>query len=137
MPVHEFRCPNCATRLRCRDRSWVGRRIQCPDCKGKVLVAAAPDGTLHGAPAESTPRDDSSADAAKTVDEGPPADGADAALPVQRRQTLGERVRSPAGIGWMVAGGIGLLLVGAFLGGPGEDDSSTNGGHQELSLIHI
>jgi hypothetical protein len=35
---------------------------------------------------------------------------------------LGERLLSPAGIGWIVAGSIGLLLVGSFLLGPGRED---------------
>ena len=133
MHVYEFRCPNCAARLRCRDRSWVGRRIQCPDCGGTVEVAAGNDGKLFGTLSEQEPQRsqvprEPATSAGGSVGTDPtttsPSEGStETSFPSLRpRRSLRERLLSPAGIGWIVAAGIGVLLLGLFVVGPEWND---------------
>ena len=146
MHIYEFRCPQCAARLRCRDRSWVGRRIQCPDCGGTVLVASGNDGNLYASTVEkqSEHREDRDQAAATDADSTGTSGAASSAAPellpeslpqIRRRRSLGERLLSPAGIGWIVAAGIGLLLVGAFLMGPSP--KGENGQQPEVAQHDI
>ena len=55
MHVHEFSCPQCSTRLRVRDRTWIGRTIACPDCRTDLTVTADPVGKILAQPTVTAP----------------------------------------------------------------------------------
>lgn len=39
-------CPECGTILRVRDRSFIGREIECPDCQAKLIIKLTDDREL-------------------------------------------------------------------------------------------
>lgn len=39
-------CPECGTILRVRDRSFIGREIECPDCQTKLIIKLTDDREL-------------------------------------------------------------------------------------------
>ncbi len=51
----EFRCPFCSTTLRLKDRSQIGRTIDCPDCQ-RPLQIVADSGAVRAIAAEETRR---------------------------------------------------------------------------------
>jgi hypothetical protein len=89
MHVAEFSCPSCATPLRVRDRGFVGRTIDCPDCGERVRIVQSDAGRIKGIVAEE---------------------------PVAQRRHRGPaNWRNPTAVGWIVAGclaaGLGLYLL--------------------------
>ena len=48
MPVFEFLCPHCSSPLRMKDRTFVGRTIECPDCKSSLAIRQTSTGSIVG-----------------------------------------------------------------------------------------
>lgn len=42
-PFH-FACPHCSSRLRVREKLYVGRQVDCPECGDLLLIVERPDG---------------------------------------------------------------------------------------------
>jgi hypothetical protein len=88
MHVAEFSCPSCAIPLRVRDRGFVGRIIDCPDCGERVRIVQSDAGRIEGVLAEQP------------------------ASPQRVRRPA--RWTNPTTIGWIVAGclaaGFGLYV---------------------------
>src|SRR5579863_6020926 len=42
-PFH-FACPHCSSRLRVREKLFVGRQVDCPECGNHLLIVERPDG---------------------------------------------------------------------------------------------
>ena len=64
MSFQEFPCPHCSARLRVRDRTWIGRTLDCPDCQRTLTVEVSDADKVVGRPlplakvaAKSVPRD--------------------------------------------------------------------------------
>lgn len=111
MHVTSFPCPHCSTTLRIRDRMHVGRQVHCPECGGLLrIVADGPTGFAAEAAKPPKPK--------PTAPPSPPKTTPD---PTRGRLAHWKsRLLSPVGIGWMVAGALGLGLIG-FLNFGGED----------------
>lgn len=90
MHVAEFSCPCCAIPLRVRDRGFVGRTIDCPDCGQRVRIVQSDAGRIEGILAEEEPRN-------------------------EHRPRRPAVWTNPTAIGWGVAGclaaGLGLYLL--------------------------
>lgn len=100
MSVLTLHCPHCATRLRVRDQSFVGRTIHCPDCTLPLEIVRAADGGVIGRPTESAAAGEHRAAPLAS----PPGEG---------RPTSGRRKIqwTPTRIGWTVAGGLAALFL--------------------------
>ena len=96
-------CPECGTTLRVRDRSFVGRVIECPDCQAKLLIKWDDDRKLV---------------AERPKIEAAPSSSQRLAVPVAKvGSALGEKIRglarSPLALAWALA--IGLTAFVAIL----------------------
>lgn len=98
MNVLALQCPHCATRLRVRDQSFIGRTIHCPDCTRPLRITRGPEGEVQG---EVVVEADSTA--------GPSGRAASAAARVPRSMAAW---RTPRTVAWIA---IVLLPVGLFL----------------------
>ena len=97
-------CPECGTTLRIRDRSFVGRQVECPDCQTKLVISLDGDRKLIAERVrEAAP---TKAPAARLVE---PAMKATAAVGGR----LQEFARSPLVIVWAL--GIGITAFVAIM----------------------
>ena len=147
MQVSSFPCPNCAATLRLKDRRFVGKRVNCPDCgkpmqivpdgkdamKAQAVDASGGRGQAASAASRKGSRDraaQGSAAGESTAASGPEqtTDETSAMSSQGRLIRWAAGVKSPVGIAWTVAVCMVLLFV-MLLGPFGErqpDDSSTS-----------
>lgn len=150
MTATRLACPHCRTPLRVRDPAALPGPVDCPDCGTSLAYDAAKsnfrpadevaddpgtepnpevdvDGILDAAPAATAPetapaaREERRRRAIAELDATPRAEGS----PLLERplEEWGERLRSPQGIAWIVAGVCGLgLLVTLFNRSPDDDE---------------
>ncbi len=126
MPVFSFACPHCAAPLRLKDRHWIGRTIDCPDCGQPVAIREDSDSGVTG---QCAMRPDPMPDATNRR----PAHDNDAG-PTEGRLRLARWLRtvtSPLAVAWIVAAGLSVGLVGWLVGSPAAQprqapDASTN-----------
>jgi len=97
-----FSCPHCATRLRIRDRSQLGRTIDCPDCKQPLQLGSDSLGRLS-AVAITAPGE---------VFTGGPAAG------------WSRKMRSPTLIAWTSVSLAAAVILGVVLRGERASDSN-------------
>ncbi|MBX3444412.1 MAG: hypothetical protein KF774_18580 [Planctomyces sp.] len=90
MQPSQFSCPRCRSRLRVRDRSQVGRTIDCPECRTPLKLASDAGGRI----------------AAFAVE----PEGIDVAA--TRKPRPADRLKSPTTIAWASM----LLAAGALFG---------------------
>ncbi len=126
MPVFSFACPHCAAPLRLKDRHWIGRTIDCPDCGQPVAIR---EDSVSGVVGRRAARSASTHDAKErrtAHDENAGPTGA-------RRRLAGwlRAVTSPLAVAWIVAAGLSVGLIGWLVGSPvaqtwQTSDASTN-----------
>ncbi|MEZ6067873.1 MAG: hypothetical protein R3B90_19660 [Planctomycetaceae bacterium] len=120
MAVVSVRCPSCSARLRLQDASYVGRTIDCPDCRqplefvrnavGEIECVAGkgpPKASAARLPSDLDVGDDGLREPATTASQQPAATSASAA-------TFAQRDKSPVSarvIGW----GVAVVLLGVLL----------------------
>jgi hypothetical protein len=142
MQVYSFPCPHCSATLRLKDRTFVGRQIDCPDC-GRALaivsdgqrgvaaeIVALPGvsgqlSVVSGQSVVGRTRPQKTTDNQQpTTDHGPPTTSRfDFAK-------WGDALKTPVGIAWTVAAGAALVfLVAAWPFG-----DSRAGGKREKSV---
>jgi hypothetical protein len=116
MSVIQAQCPHCATRLRLRDGSFLGRVIPCPDCRQPLLVTRNALDVIECVPARDG--DVGTADAKSPEPTSAPA--SKVASTTTSTPTVAESAHTappsrltPGRIGWGVA--IVALVVGAVV----------------------
>lgn len=148
-PFH-FACPHCSSRLRVREKLYVGRQVDCPECGQSLLIVeekgelgvkrierppqpAATSGARTAAPAgERTGNRPQSTAAAKPAEQrGSTALKAATGAPLpatSAAELVSQSTRRPRGI-LIAAGiaGVALVLLGiAYLVRPASPDLATN-----------
>jgi len=136
MQVSSFSCPHCSATLRLKERRFIGKRINCPDCGERMLIVADGKGTLKAQTAES-PAPKKASRVEQDAQVRPAAAGpghertTDEGSATRWRNWLSQwaaMLKSPVGIAWTVAGCMVVLLCVAILGPFGDEqpnDSST------------
>jgi len=142
--VSRFHCPHCSATLRIRDRMYVGRQVECPDCHGPITIVsdgakrltahksvpdtarnpAASDGSApHPAPASSR-----RAKRATRPDTTSTATSADLSSLTEKRRlsALLSALKSPVGVAWSVAGVTTLIVAIAVLSTGQTTDKQTD-----------
>lgn len=141
-------CPHCDAKLRVKDRALVGKQITCPDCHGPIEILSDGPASLRIVAMEG----ESSADTAsskrrsahdkKTAEkksqrsnaaqsnESPAADartsqaGGPATADRARFDQVANVLRHPATIGWILAGGLAVVLAAVVLSDSDRADNS-------------
>jgi len=102
-------CPDCGTTLRIRDRTFVGRQVQCPECNVSLVIELDRDEILtarkppHGKAAKSVAPSHASA----VTNAGP--------LVPTRVDRLRRAIGSPLVLAWALALAVTALVVVAML----------------------
>src|SRR5262245_38207502 len=71
-PALQLACPNCATRLRVRDKSFVGRTVTCPDCRRPLNIQLAPTGELVAVKSDASVSEPAAQPGASEIKPAPP-----------------------------------------------------------------
>jgi len=111
MDTSQHQCPHCSIPLRIRERQFVGRTVDCPDCGELIrVVAAGPsDVTFEPAQSERTVK-------RRKADSSPGEDGdsrrsnATAAAFYKSGRRAFEAIKTPLGIAWTVALAFALTI---------------------------
>ena len=120
MQTVNFRCPACAIPLRLRDQKFLGRCIDCPECKTGLLIENDRNGGLKCVLA-CVSEQQSDHTAGLVMDAGTATTNALMDLSgsgsvVRNRQSL---IKMPQATAWLVAGVLTLTLLWLFFsGGP-------------------
>lgn len=104
MSIGHCSCPECGTTLRIRDRSFVGRQIECPDCQAKLLISVDAERNVIAERVRQP-------DVKKPVTPPVVAPAVKAGTAVGRK--LGGLLRSPLAIAWAL--GIGMTAFVAII----------------------
>lgn len=94
-------CPECGMILRVRDRSFIGRQIECPECHGKLLLKLDGDRHLEAVPFQ------------PEVAAALPPHAASPSQFSERIKRVVETLHSPLVVAWALA--IGLTTFVAIL----------------------
>jgi len=97
-------CPACGTTLRVRDRSFVGRKIECPDCRVKLLLKLNDDREFEAEVV--TSEDEKPQPSAKRAQSRPKATDRPA-------RSFSDALLSPLVVAWAL--GIGLTAFVAIM----------------------
>ncbi len=103
MSLGQCSCPECGTTLRVRDRSFVGRVIECPDCRVKLTITLDDARTLVAERAKAEPVPKSS----------PRLESSVARFGSALRDKISGIAQSPLALAWALA--IGLTAFAAIL----------------------
>ena len=103
MSLGQCSCPECGTTLRVRDRSFVGRVIECPDCRVKLTIQLDDARKLVAERAKAEPVPKPSPRLKTPV----------ARFGLALRDKFGGIARSPLALAWALA--IGLTAFAAIL----------------------
>ncbi len=102
MSLGHCSCPDCGTTLRIRDRSFVGRQVDCPECHAKLVIALDAERNLVAE--RPKPEEAKKAAAPKLV-----APVVKAGSSVGRK--FGDMLRSPLVIAWALGVGITAFVA--------------------------
>ena len=81
----QFPCPHCQAPLRIRNRAYLGKELDCPHCDQPIRIVAGIDEEFVAEPLQE--------------------------LPLPSAITEPNRTLSPQRLGWIVAGGLAVLLL--------------------------
>lgn len=101
-------CPDCDTTLRIRDRTFVGRQVQCPECHVALVIELDRDEVLT---ARKPPRDPALKSAATAVTSAAAETGSRAPTRVDE---LRSALSSPLALAWALALAVSALFVVAM-----------------------
>lgn len=140
-----FHCPHCSAILRIRDRMYVGRQVNCPDCRGPITIVS--DGSKRLTAHKSVPETDENR-AASDGSAPHPAPSSQQTKRSRRPNTSTEEtsanrsapavnrrfsailsaLKSPVGVAWSVAGVTTLIVTIAVwpTGHPTDKQTDSN-----------
>ena len=113
----KFGCSHCGQQIEC-DELWSGHEIQCPTCKGQLVVPPTPDAPPHAALASATanqPRLSIGQSRAQRSAAPPPPPPQDVLIQQKLRQARAGK--KGGGTKWIVTGAVVVILgIGGWLG---------------------
>lgn len=128
MPSTTFACPHCATPLRVRDRTLIGRQFPCPDCTQTILVSSdGPRGfSIQKGQVEEV-RVPEPISAAKPAAAKPavPIKNGKLLAPVRRTPSWQTALSTPQGIIWAITGVFCVAALALFVQSNASDARTT------------